>query len=64
MNKKVFFQIDNGDTKVTAELSGVLTQLEAECQDVKNNDDMDLYSWTITPIIMTDEEYAKLPEAY
>ncbi len=62
--KKVFFKIDNGDTTITAELSGVLTQLEAECQDVKNNDDMDLYSWTITPIIMTDEEYNNLPEAY
>jgi len=63
-DKKVYFTIDNGDTPVTAALSGVIEILKCEMKDAEKSGDIDLYEWTIKPILMTDEEYEKLPEVH
>ena len=60
--KKVYYKFDNGDTYYVLDASGVLAALQAEMEDMKP-EDVELYQWTITPVLLTDEEFENLPEA-
>lgn len=61
----MYYQIDNGDTTVTCDKSGVIDLLsgEAESWTEKTNEE-DKPEWTIKLIWMTEDEYDNLPDAY
>lgn len=65
MEKKMYYRIDNGDTSVTCELSGLTSLLEAEATSFnEETNKSDEPTWTIDLVFLTEEEYENLPEAY
>lgn len=63
--KKMFYQIDNGDTKITCDLPGLTALLEAEASDfTKDTNREEKPQWVITLFWMTQKQYENLPEAY
>lgn len=61
MKKKVYFVIDNGDTPYTTTLSDAIAGLKADVEEMKE-EDVELYQWTITPVLLTAKEFKNMPE--
>ncbi len=63
MEKKLYYQLsDNADvSKIVMELSGCMTRIEEDLKEVPE-EDVKEFEYTITPIFLTDEEFANLPE--
>lgn len=65
MEKKLYYQLsDNADvSKVVMELSGAMTWIEEDMKEYgPDTPEDELPEYTITPIWLTDEEFANLPE--
>lgn len=64
MEKKLYYELsDNADvSKIVMELSGCMAWIEGDMAGVTEKDD-DEREYTITPVWMTDDEFANLPEA-
>jgi len=60
--KKLYYEFsDNADvSRVIMELSGVMSWIKADMEDVTENDDQREY--TITPVWMTEKQYKNLPQ--
>jgi hypothetical protein len=65
MNRKLYYRIDNGDTPIVLELSGLMMQLESEASDYnEDSNNEDKPEWVIDLIFLTEDEFENLPEAY
>lgn len=64
-NKKLYFKFSNGDnaSEIVMTLDGVLAWIEGDELDKKDASELELYEYTLQPVLMTDEEYDNLPEA-
>ena len=65
-NKKLYFQFSDGGniSKVVMPLDGCLEWIKVDECERKDEDELVDIQYTLTPILLTDEEYENLPEAY
>lgn len=63
--KKLYFKFsDNGDVNnVVMDLSACMAWIKNDNLKEKDSQELELYQYTLTPIMLTDEEFEKLPEA-
>lgn len=60
MEKKLYFNLDDGNTCVTMELSGCVAWIEGDGLTEETSEDRE---YILTPIWLTEEEFNNLPEA-
>jgi hypothetical protein len=64
MEKKLYYIIDNGDSRYTMELDGCMEVIKGEMESYNEEKTLeDEPTYTITPIWMTEDEFENLPEA-
>lgn len=61
MEKKLYFELDDGDSVTIMELSGCMSWIKAGTEGLVYPDTAD-QQYGLTPIWLTDEEYNSLPE--
>lgn len=64
MEKKVFYKFEsNGDLSyVFSTIEGIHEIIESDLEGI-SNDEIGEIQYTITPFLMTDEEFENMPEA-
>ena len=64
-DKKLFFQFSDGAdiSKVVMQLDACLEWIKSDELEKKDENELSEIQYTITPVLMTDEEYENLPEA-
>lgn len=63
MDKKLYYEIDNGDEAYTMDLSGCMELIKGEMEHMnEEKTKQDEPEWVITPIWLTEAEYEALPE--
>lgn len=64
MEKKVYYKFEsNGDLSYTFRtLEGIHEIIESDLEGV-SHEEIEEFEYTITPVLMTDEEFENLPES-
>lgn len=61
MEKKLYFELNDGDSVSVMELSGCMEWIKAGTERLISPDTDDL-QYTLTPVWLTDKEFNDLPE--